>query len=197
MTLSELQAEVALITNRPDLTSQILSAVRSSTLKLHQVDYFYKDVFETGISFPTDTYLQQLDYRVILPRWRALKYLRKTDAAGYQDGQFFQIIPIPEFVEDIYGVNKVDVCYVAGDTIQIRSSTNFQYALLGCYLNPDITPSGYNSWIAKDHPYAIVFEAAALIFKQIGDTDQFAAFTRLALEERTILVNTNIQPQGY
>ncbi len=197
MTLIELQNEVGLLTNRPDLTAQILSAVRSATLKLHQIDYFYKDIFETGITFATEEYLQQLEYRVSFPRWRALKYIRKTDVNSYDDGDFLKVIPIPEFVEDQYKVNLSDVCYVAGDVIQIRSSTKLQYIILGCYLNPDITISGYSSWIALDHPYAIVYEATALIFKQVGDTDQFAAFTRLAQEEQQLIRISNIQPVGY
>ncbi len=196
MTLLELQTEVALLTNRPDLTANILSAVRAATLKLHQLDYFYKDLFETGITFPTDDYLQQLEYRTLLPRWRALKYIRKTDVNSFDDGDFLEVIPIPEFVEDQYKANVNDVCYVAGDVIQIRSSTKLQYIILGCYLQPDITVASYKSWIADDHPYAIVYEASALIFKQVGDTDQFAAFTQLAREEQQLIRISNIEPVG-
>lgn len=197
MTLAELYAEVYLLTNREDLVAQTAAAVRSATLKIHQLDYFYKDIFETGIIFPAADYLLQFEYRTQFPRWRALKYLRKTNSVGYDDGQFIKIIPIPEFVENQYGTNEADVCYVAGDLLQIRSSTKLQYATLGCFLNPDITPSGYNSWVALDHPYAIIFEAAASIFKQTGDTDQFAAYMRMSAEEQQLVRISNIQPQGY
>jgi len=197
MTLAELQAEVYLLTNRPDLVAQTSAAIRSATLKTHQLDYFYKDIFETGIIFPALAYLQQLEYRTVIPRWRALKYLRKSDVSNYGNGQFFTIIPVPEFVQDQYALNQPDVCYVAGDVLQVRSSTEVKYALLGCYRNPDITPLGYNSWVALDHPYAIVFEAAASIFKQTGDTDQFAAYMRMSAEEQQLVRISNIQPQGY
>jgi len=197
MTLAELYAEVYLLTNRDDLVAQTAAAVRSATLKIHQLDYFYKDTFETGISFSAAAYLQQLEYRLVIPRWRALKYLRKTDLAGFDDGQFIEIIPIPEFVEDQYKINKPDVCYVAGDMLQIRSATKLQYAILGCYRNPDITPLGYSSWVALDHPYAIIFEAAKSIFFQTGDSDQFAAYSRMAAEEQQLVRISNIQAQGY
>ena len=59
MTLNELIAEVYTITNRPDLVAQTLMAVRSATLKLHQSDYYYKDIFETGFQFTSAEYLQQ------------------------------------------------------------------------------------------------------------------------------------------
>lgn len=196
MTLVELQNEVFLLTNRPDLQANTLSAVRAATLKLHQMDYWYKDIFETGVSFPTEDYLQQLEYRTLVPNWRALKYLRKTDVQGFDDGDFLKVIPIPEFVEDSYKANLSDVCYVAGDVVQIRSSTKVQYFFLGCYVRPDITMSGYKSWMADDHPFAIVYEAAASIFKQTGDTDQFAAYTRLAAEERQLVTISNVLPTG-
>lgn len=196
MTLNELIAEVYTITNRPDLVGQTLTAVRSATLKLHQQDYFYKDIFETGVTFSSAAYLQQLEYRVLVPRWRALKYIRKTDSAAYQDGKLLDIV-VPENIEDSYQINRTDICYVAGEVVQIRSSTELQYILLGCYRNPDITQAGYNSWIALDHPYAIVFEAASIVFKMIGDTDQFAAYTGLAQMQAAEVSMSNIQAIGY
>lgn len=196
MTLNELIAEVYTITNRPDLVAQTLTAVRSATLKLHQSDYFYKDLRETGVSFVSAAYVQQLEYRSLFPKWRALKYIRKTDVAGTDTGKFLDLI-VPENVLDSYKQNRNDVCYVAGEVIQIRSSTQLQYIILGRYDNPDITQSGYDSWIALDHPYAIVFEAASTVFKKIGDTDQFAAYTELAGMQLVELRNSNILAAGY
>ena len=196
MTLTELIAEVYTITNRPDLVGQTLTAVRSATLKLHQSDYYYKDLRETGVSFVSALYVQQLEYRPLFPKWRALKYVRKTDVAGTDTGAFLELV-VPENVLDIYKQNRNDICYVAGEVIQIRSSTQVQYIILGRYDNPDITQAGYDSWIALDHPYAIVFEAASTVFKMIGDTDQFAAYTQLAAMQLVELRNSNIIAAGY
>jgi hypothetical protein len=196
MTLNELIAEVYTITNRPDLVAQTLTAVRSATLKLHQSDYYYKDLRETGVSFVSALYVQQLEYRPLFPKWRALKYVRKTDAAGTDTGAFLELV-VPENVLDNYKQNRNDICYVAGEVIQIRSSTQLQYIILGRYDSPDITQSGYSSWIALDHPYAIVFEAASTVFKMIGDTDQFAAYTQLAGMQLVELRNSNILAAGY
>lgn len=196
MTLTELRQEVYNITNRPSLVVETLTAIRSATLKLHQLDYFYKDIVEAGISFPAAAYVQQIEYRALLPRWRALKYLRKTDSTGEEQGPIFEVIP-PESVVDQYRVNRTNVCYVAGAVIQIRAESQLQYCLLGAYVNPDITEGGFNSWLATDHPYAIVFEAAALVFKMIGDTDQFAAYTGLAAMQAAEVRTSNIQPVGY
>jgi hypothetical protein len=196
MTLNELIAEVYTITNRPDLVAQTLTAVRSATLKMHQSDYYYKDLREQGVSFTSALYVQQIEYRTLFPKWRALKYIRKTDVTGTEQGKFLDII-VPENVLDDYKINRNDVCYVAGEVIQIRSSTALQYSIVGRYDNPDITAGTYNSWVALDHPYAIVYEAASTVFKMIGDTDQFAAYSNLAGMQLVELRNTNILAQGF
>ena len=195
MTLTELQAEVITITRRPDLVAETLLAVRQATLALHQSDYFYKDIAETGISFPTASYLQELDYRTLFPLFRSLKYLRKASADG-TPGVLFSVLT-PENILDNYARERTDVCYAAGASIEIKSSTQFQYAIFGYYNNPNIAPSTYNSWIALDHPYAIVFEAAEKIFKMVGKTEEFAAYKLLRDEERQRLIQSNIQLSGY
>lgn len=196
MTLAELRQEVYNLTNRPTLVAETLTAIRSATLKLHQSDYFYKDLFETGIEFSPAGVLVQFEYRTLLPRWRSLKYLRKTNSTGIEQGTLYEVI-VPEAVLDSYHINRQNVCYVAGAYLHVRSAVSLQYALLGCYLNPDITESGFNSWIALDHPYAIVFEAAATVFKMIGDTEKFAAYTTLSAIQMQELKISNIQAEGY
>ena len=196
MNLSELQQEVYTITNRPDLVARTQSAIRASTLQLHQSDFWFKDLFETGIVFSLAAFLQQLEYRTLIPRWRSLKYIRKTDAQGTDNGKFLDVV-VPELVLDNYNLNRNDVCYMTGDVIQIRSSTELQYIFLGCYLNPDITLTGYSSWIAIDHPWAIIYEAANQIFKQIGKQEEWQAYKIMAAEQKQAIVVSNTQAVGY
>lgn len=195
MTLTELQDEVYTITKRPDLVAETLLAVRQSTLALHQSDFFWKDLQETGISFTTSAYAQELEYRSILPQFRAIKYIRKADSAGTV-GAFFDVIS-PEAVLDLYGTDRTNVCYAAGASIEMKSNSQFQYCILGYYANPIVTVSGYNSWIAIDHPYAIILEASEKVFKMVGKTEEFAAFKFLRDEERQRLSMSNIQAVGY
>lgn len=200
MTLTELLEEVYTVTKRSDLAAQTSLAVRSATLKLHQLDYYYKDIYETGVAFDSAAYVQQLEYQTILPRWRALKYIRKFDATGTpapgNEGDFFEIIA-PEQVLDNYAVAREDICYVAGSVIQIKSSTEISNVLLGCYLNPDVSEAAFSSWIATDHPFAIVFDAAARIFKMIGKSDEMAMYKQEAFEQQRAIQISNVQPVGY
>lgn len=195
MTLSELQEEVYAITNRPDLASRTASAIRNATLKLHNLDYFYKDLYENGVDLLAPAYLHEVDYRVIFPRFRALKYIRKADSVTGEGLGFLEVIP-PELVLDSYGLNRNDVCYVAGDVWQIRSSTEFQYALVGVYLTPEITVANYSSWIANDFPFCIVHEAAVKIMTSINKLQEVAYLTRELEEQKRQLIASNIQAVG-
>ena len=196
MTLAELIQEVYTITGRPDRVSETLAAIKSATLKAHQCDFFYKDIFEAGVAFTAASYIQQLDYRSLVPLWRANKYLRKYDNSTGTPGRFLTLIQ-PELVLDRYTVEKDDIYYYAGAYAQIKSSTAEQYYLYGCYLNPDITVAGYNSWIALDHPYTIVFDAAATVFKAIGKDEEAAAYRTMVPEQIAMLRGSNIVAQGY
>lgn len=192
-TFSELCADVYTITNRPDLVAETKLAVRQATLKMHQSDFYPKDMAETGIVFDTSKTKQSLTYRDIFPRWRAFKYLRK-----YSDGNpgAFLTLLSPEESLDRYAVNKEDICYIAGEQIEIRSSTDLQYAILGCYVNPIITEADFSSWIAVEQPFAIVFDAAALVFKSIG-WDEQASMMKQQVGEQVAILKQQITGVGY
>lgn len=196
MTLAELINEVYVITGRSDRVNETLSAIKSATLKAHQSDFYYKDIFETGVAFNSAEYIQSLDYRTLLPLWRANKYMRKYDNVSATPGDFLTLIQ-PELVLDRYSVEKTNIYYFAGAFMQLKSETQEQYYLMGCYVHPDITVSGYNSWIAADHPYAIIFDAAATVFKAIGKDDESAAYKTLIPEQIAMIRGSNIVAQGY
>lgn len=197
MTLTELINEVYIITNRPDRVNETSSAVRAATLKAHQSDYYWKDMFEVGVAFTTSDYIQQLDYRALLPNWRALKYLRKFTPSTNTPGKLLDIVE-PANVFDAYKIQKNDIVYAAGNYLNIKSCTQEQYYLLGCYLNPVVTVSGYSSWIALDHPWAIIFEAAAQVFQAIGKDEEFARYRQIIIPEQiAMLKESNITPVGF
>jgi hypothetical protein len=196
MNFAELCSEVYTATNRPDLVNETKMAVKAATLKAHQSDYYYKDLFETALSFSTPDYVQSLEYRSLIPQYRALKYIRKTDVNGIDSDQFLEILT-PDHVVDSYGLNKTDICYVAGSTIQIKSSTELEYVFFGCYVNPVITEGGYNSWVALEHPYAVVFDAVSTVFKMIGFDEQAAMYKQMVMEQLMELKLANVLAQGY
>ena len=195
-TFAELVADVKVLTNRPDLDSEIKLAVKAATLKAHHTDYYPKDLFETAIQWSPVAYTQSLEYRSLIPRYRAFKFLRKLDSTGLLPGVFFKVIT-PEESLDAYYVDKENVCYLAGEALEIKSSTEDEFMIFGCYLHPDITESTYNSWIALDHPYCIEYEATSKIFKQIGYDEQATMMNKEVMEQFMLLRNSEILAQGY
>jgi len=197
MTLTELINNVYILTNRPDLVSQTFLAIQSATLKMHSSDYYYKDISEFPVQFNSSTYFQQIEYKTLIPRWRALKYIRKLDISTTPNtpGKFFDILT-PDNILDSYSIQREDVCYVAGQILQIRSCTAIEYALMGAYIHPDIVQATYSSWIAMEFPFAIIFEAAATVFKMIGKKDEESSNRVLAGEQIIMLKMTNITADG-
>jgi hypothetical protein len=196
MTLNELIAEVYVLTNRPDLVAETASAIKAATLKAHKTDFYSKDIYETGISFTESSYKQSLDYITLISNFRALKYLRKADNLTDDSGIFFTVLT-PEETIDSYGINRTDVAYVAGRVLEVRSSTEFQYGYLGCYVLPIITAAGYSSWVADLSPFAIIYEACRVVFKSIGYDEQSNTFTRLVAEEYELLRMSGLADVGY
>lgn len=198
-TLADLVADVYTLTNRPDLVSETLVAIRAATLKAHASDYYYKDLFETGIQFDQEQSQQSLDYKLLIPRWRSLKYVRPYLYNAQQQGCARTPLTVltPEDILDSYGITKENVCYIAGLQLQIRTLAAFQYYLLGCYVYPNVTADGYSSWVADECPFAIIYDAVATIFKTIGQDEQNATYQALVQTQYVELKASNIIANGY
>lgn len=196
MTFDELVAEVYLITDRADLSSATISAVKAATLKAHKSDFYSKDIYETGIEFDSADFRQSMDYITLLANFRAFKYLRRVENATDDTGTFFDIIT-PDEVLDSYGLGRTDIAYVAGRVIEIRSSVTFQFALLGCYVLPIVREGAYQSWVAEQFPYAIVYEAARVVFRMIGQMEESNAQAQLVAEEYSELKMSALSDVGY
>lgn len=162
MLLPELITSVYTETNRPDLVAQTLQAIRASTLKLHTIDLFPKDIKEGQVVFDQLAYIQNIP-TINIPRYRRTVHVRKYDPryAAYQQNptldppllnglpplgytygpnerlKFLRQIS-PDNILDEYGVEKLDVWYQAGSQLWIKSATALQYALLGWYEFPNI-----------------------------------------------------------
>jgi hypothetical protein len=178
---ASLVADVMTLTNRPDLVNETNLAVRAATLKAHRNDDYIKDFAEYSVAFSSADFFQTLDYKSVIPLWRKPRYIRKYTTKG-GPGNFLTYLE-PEKVVDSYGDNRTDIFYVAGMNVQIRSSDSLQYILVGAYINPDVTPAAFNSWIADDHPFAIIYEATAILFKTIGFDEQVVTYRQMVAEQ--------------
>lgn len=190
MTFDELKQEIFNLTNRPDLESETESAIKAATLKAHQSDYYSKDIYETVLTTEDTGYIHSIDYPSAIPNFRSLKYIRKPDE-GY-----ISIIS-PEEIFDVYGEQKADIAYIAGRAIELRSSTQINTLIIAAYVNPIVAKLYYSSWVAENYPYAIIFEAARVLFKTIGYDEQSRAYEALVFEQYAALRREALTDVGY
>lgn len=189
MTLEELQQEVILLTSRPDLVDRTLQAVKSATLKMHTREFWRRDLAEVPVQFDTPAFLQSFDIYEFIPKFRSLAYVRKYN------GPLFEVIE-PESLFNGFGNERVNVCYLAGNILQMKSSDAFTYFQLGYYKHPDVTSEGWDSWIGQEFPYAIIYEAAATIAVSIGYQEIAQSLAAKAREEFSIMQRTAIVAEG-
>ena len=197
MTFAELFTEVYNITGRPDLVDLTTSAIKSATLKAHNTDFYSKDIYEQSFIFTTADYTQSFDVITEIPNYRALKYLRLVDETTDEAAKFITILT-PDEILDMWGRERTDVAYVAGRIIQIKASVEFTKILLGAYVSPIVTPDvSYSSWVADLYPYAIVHEAARIIFASIAMGAEKDSQKELVAEQYAELKINAVSDIGY
>jgi hypothetical protein len=196
MNLVELQEKVIEITNRPDLAALTFSAIQSATLKAHRFDYFPKDLFQGVIDTGASSAEKELSTTLALPRFRTLNFVRVYDIPTAKPTVEFNIIDALN-LNDAYGVQRPNVAFLAGDNIRLKAAAAFQHIYISYYIDPIITTAGYSSWVANSFPFAIIYEAAAQIFRSIGQMEKFRTQRELVSDELTILRTTSIQQVGY
>lgn len=219
-------------TNRPDLVAETLSAVVSATMRMHSLDFWYKDIRTAQIVFDEELYIQVEDTRD-LPYYRSIAYMRKNDPSLAEFQQNPSLLPpltsnvagipvsivstmaflrviTPDDILDSYNAEKLDVVYQVGSSLMIKSSTALTYVLAGWYgyPNTDTRNDGnlFDSWIARELPYAIIYDAASKIFQQIGQQETSRKYDApespgnpggLVQQQISLLRIGNTTPQGY
>ena len=196
MTFAELLTEVYVITGRPDLIDLTKTAIKSATLKAHNTDFYSKDIHETAYIFTSADYNQSLDIITEIPNYRALKYLRLVDSSTDEVAKFITVLT-PDEILDEWGRERTNVAYVAGRIIQIKASVEFTKILLGCYVSPVVVEATYSSWVASLYPYAIIHEAARIVFASIAQDAEKNSQKELVAEQYAELKINAVSDVGY
>jgi len=167
--------------------------VQSSTLELHMMGKFLRDIAAAKLTFPTQACIQTFDTSTI-PGYRQSVYMMPSDPNqtlttdlipacinntptplpplwwGFADVDYTGLIKTVE-ADDIFDVNgfrKDNIMYQAGSTLYIKSALAIQYAQFAWLEYPDVSEANYSSWIADMYPYGIIFKAVSAVFNHIG-----------------------------
>lgn len=190
MTLAEIQAEVALLTNRPDLltTGEIGSAIRKATLKMHSTDFYPQDLIEQQVTFADGTLFNQTLPVANLTRFRAVRYIREAALTGHTGLEQYFEKNDPDAVLDEYYQEKQLTWYLGGSNINMKGRMAMPAVLIGYYAYPLVSPDlSYSSWIAGAMPYAIIEEACANIFSVTGYAEMAAKYAAMSNENIALL----------
>lgn len=63
-----------------------------------------------------------------------------------------------------------------GNVLHVVASDVFNDIIIGGLTRPDVSDSGYNSWIASDYPNVIIYNAAAQVLSDLGDSSSVTNF---------------------
>lgn len=194
MNFSELVAEVISKTKRPDLQAQTESAVRAATLKAHQKEFYYKDIREEGVEFTTPAMIQSFQPDTLFPRYRAPAYVRKWNQEDWDPdghpGDYLDKSTIGN-LKNYFGFDKTNIYYQAGNRLNMRSDSDIRRILFGFYAYPNLIAEEFDSWIAREYPWAIIYDATRQIFSDISYLEQANKFEGLAAEQFAILTINN------
>lgn len=198
--LTDLQATVYTITNRPELVSETLVAIKKATLKAHNSETYARDLVEVSVTGASLVSVSSSDFRYQIAigsspisRFRRIAYLREIPTATGPYGLVKQYRFLEaDSIFDSYNVEHTDYAYLAGATINLRTQVLTTGVKVGYYQYPDVTDAGFNSWIADLYPAAITDDAAATVFKMIGKDDEETRYRQLAAENYHILQAMNI-----
>jgi hypothetical protein len=193
-TLSDLVTEVNYHVKRPDLLAAMESHIKNAILKLHTLDYWHRDLVETSFAFTTAAPVYQFEYKQLFPNLRKPKYLQTIDNNTGELVRMLTSIGIAE-IQDRYKRLKDYVWYLAGDSIQIRTSdkpTNFG---IGYYKYPDLV-NVQNSWIVEECKPAVVYETCRTMFLTIGLEERVRGMEKLFNESYNMVLIQGVPDAG-
>lgn len=163
MNFEELVKAVINVTNRPDLVAETIEAIKRSTIKMHTVDFFPRDLQQ--ITYPVNAAQGQISLEGFTRLRKILKIIGHTSS-----GRFYDLKPLSfSDVQTFGGATKLGY-FQAGSAISFRAFEKLNTLTIAAYVLPDTSKENYNSWIAELYPYAIIDDAAASIMMDLGNT---------------------------
>jgi hypothetical protein len=192
---SSLLNDVYTHTNRPDLVNETTLAIRKATSKAHGSDEFPEDMVQVTVSPTAGTnkneYLLDVSAMPFVRHRKILQLINSGTRRAYEQ------ISINDLF-DSYGNLKQECWYKAGLMYRINASLSSTDTLDCIYLqNPELAPPVYFSWIALEHPEAIVEEAAAQVFKAVGKDAEYQRYAQLSMENLMRLKSLHIPALVY
>jgi hypothetical protein len=168
-------SDVYALTVRPDLEAETELAVRTATLSAHSSAAYPRDSVLVSIQLPSavSVFLSAVDIQVSLPRFRGLSSVQLLDSTFAPVSlPEIEIVEMGDIRDPIYHQIRNDIAYVAGTSLNIRSSIPAYGYSVEYFQSPLVRREHYNSWIAQLAPDIIIYQAAAIVLGTNGNEEK-------------------------
>lgn len=177
MTYAELLAEIELLSKRSDIDDKIAIALRMTTLRVHQSDYFWRDLVEATVTF-AESQEVTIDVSTQFTRFRQMDHIRYMDATSGALGSFLEPVAPSDLVDE-YNYIREDRYYLAGTNLNMRFMYATAAAKVGYWQNPDVAAATYNSWVKDQMPDILIQGSLAYLFNMMGKQEEAKAINRM------------------
>lgn len=192
MTHDEILAEIYLYTKRSDLEARTRSALRTATLFAHRTDNYWRDLSD-GVLIPISASEGNISLQDYLPRFRSLNSIYPVD--GEQRGRDLEQRDADDLLDDYHSKRRH---WFYGHATGIRYNTELLLPNLrvSYWRDPDINPSTYDSWIARNYPDVIIHWASSLVMRSVGHREEAEAELQMAQALLQELVTNDFNIKG-
>lgn len=172
-TYQQVYDDVVVLTARPDLADETALAVRTATRSIHTRQTFPRDVVGSLVKLPNAVYQVALDTQVLFTRFRAPSGLRALDSEfNPMSYPAIELVELGDIYDPVYGFLRQDIGYLAGTSLNIRTSVAVSGFAVEYFALPEVQPDRYNSWIAQLMPEVIVYQAASIVAGLSGNEEK-------------------------
>lgn len=174
-TFAEMQTAVIEITKRPALVDLTNTAIKLATVRAHSVNFFPRDLTNAVTTYTVVTTSNFTDIENVydlVPNLRTFKFIQSEDPATHQAVENLEYVQDLQNIWDEDGVRKLSVFTVLGSTLRCSFAAATGRARIWYYRLPDVSSSGYSSWIANAHKEELAMWAAGIVWQRSGYQEQ-------------------------
>ena len=175
-TFAEMRTLVTGLTKRPELVAVTDLAIKTATLRAHQVDFFPQDADTFLVTYVApvnnEVFTEITGLQLAAPLLRTLDWMQGEDPSTGIPVENLEYVDSYKEFWDEEKMLKTSVFTRLGDTLRARFTSPSTRARVYYYKNPNVSTVSYNSWVADMHPEELAMWAAGIVWARSGNMEQ-------------------------
>lgn len=164
--LAELVSEIISETKRPEKEEDIVRRIKNVTLQKHRKARFWRDIETVDLDLTVEGRNRTIDLTILPPH----RDILQVAIQGFGELKKLDISAALSAIAK----NTPNCWYQLGHALHIQCNKAHGSILVAILAKPIVEEAKYNSWLAREHPYAIIDEVSAFIFGDSGQVDKQA-----------------------